>query len=543
MLKTTSLLTVSLLLAATCNWAAEPDAAGQPVVSFQSLLEEMANYNTMARWPDPSFTCKQADSMDRRRRGPDQPNWFVKSDTNFIRVDEVAGRKQFVLMDADGPGAGPGAIVRIFLTSNGPKPGKLLIYLDDSPTPVLEYQALDLQKGNINPGFPLLANQPCYGAANYLGNTSYMPIPYARNCRVTWEEPDGGPAKPCVCYQINYRTYTAGTRVQTLSAEALVQAAGAVRRTNRILTTPPTFVGGTMQALDKTLAPGQSASMNLPAGPAAVRELAVRLRVQDDKQFAQALRSTIIAAEFDGEQTVWCPLGDFYGTGPGLSVVQTWYRNVSADGQMVCRWVMPYARSAKITLHNLSNQQATVQAEAVTEPWKWDGRSMYFHANWHFQAEIQSPPYLDWNFIRIKGRGIYVGDTLAIFNPLPSWYGEGTEKIWVDGDKRPSHMGTGTEDYYNFSWAPRPTFNLPFASHVRMDEARTQGHNVLTRTRNLDGITFQQLLQMDMEIHPWESSKLDYAATTYWYALPGATTNVAPNPEDAARPIPSIPRP
>ena len=535
-----------LLLASTSAWATEPAAADPPGINLQSILEEMLNYAAVARWPEHSFTCKQASSMDPHLKGPGQPGWFDKSADNFVRVEEVAGRKQCVMMDADGPGA----IVRIFLTSNGPKPGKLRIYLDGSPTPVLEYRALDLQQGAFNPGPPLQANQPNHGVDGMIGNYSYLPIPYAKHCRVTWEESDGGLPVTCVCYQINYRTYTADTPVQTFSTEALAEAKGAIRRANRILINPPAHPGGTVLGLEKNLGPEESAPIDLPSGPAAVRELAVRLRVQDEKQLAQALRSTVVSAEFDGEQTVWCPLGDFFGAGPGLSVVQSWYRNVNADGQMVCRWTMPYAKSAKLTFHNLSKQQVSVQAEIATDHWKWDEQSMYFHTNWHFQPEIQSPPqsakpgdYLDWNFITIKGKGMYVGDTLAIFNPLPSWYGEGIEKIWVDGDKLPSHLGTGTEDYYNFSWAPRPTFNGAFASHVRMDEARTLGHNVLTRTRSLDGITFQQLLQMDLEIHPWQSSKLDYAATTYWYALSGATSNVAPNPEGAARVVPNSSRP
>ena len=528
-----------LLFAAASASAAESAALNRPAVSLQSLLEEMLNFDSVARWPEPSFTCKQAESQDRRRKGPDKPDWFVKSDSNFIRVDEVAGRKQYVLMDAEGPGA----IVRIFVTSDSGKPGKMRIYLDRSSTPILEYQAFDLTQCAFNPGSPLVTTQPGYVVNRFGGTVSYVPIPYARNCRVTWEEPDGGPVKPCIVYQINYRTYAADARVETLGPEALTQAAGKLRRVNRLLAAPPVFTGGTLQTLEKTLGLGQSASIALPAGPSAVRELAVRLRVENDKQLAQALRSTIVSAEFDGEQTVWCPLGDFYGAGPGLSVVQTWYRNVSADGQMVCRWVMPYCKSGKITFHNLSNKQVTVQAEAVADRWTWDSRSLLFHANWHSQPQIQSPPYLEWNFIKIEGKGIYVGDTLAIFNPLPSWYGEGTEKIWVDGETFPSHMGTGTEDYYNFSWAPKPTFNLPFASHVRMDEAATQGHNVLTRTRNLDGIPFQRSLQMDMDIMPWKSSKLDYASATYWYAFPGATANVPPNPEDAARPVPSTCRP
>jgi hypothetical protein len=35
----------------------------------------------------------------------------------------------------------------------------------------------------------------------------------------------------------------------------------------------------------------------------------------------------------------------------------------------------------------------------------------------------------------------------------------------------------------------------------------------------------------------WVDTKVDYAATTYWYALPGATSNRAPQPEEAAMAI------
>ncbi|MCY2928250.1 MAG: hypothetical protein NTV86_01905 [Planctomycetota bacterium] len=176
--------------------------AANAVISIESLLEEMLDYDSVARWPEPAFTCVQASSYDRRRKAPDQADWFIKSSENFVRVDEVGGRKCHVMMDA----AGPGAIVRLYLTSHCPKPGKLRIYLDGAPTPVLEYDGLDLMLGEFHPGEPLQANQPSYGLFDHLGNTTYLPIPYARRCLVTWEEPDGGPATPTVCYQINYRT-------------------------------------------------------------------------------------------------------------------------------------------------------------------------------------------------------------------------------------------------------------------------------------------------------------------------------------------------
>lgn len=38
---------------------------------------------------------------------------------------------------------------------------------------------------------------------------------------------------------------------------------------------------------------------------------------------------------------------------------------------------------------------------------------------------------LEWNFATIKGKGVYMGDLLSLYNYSPAWYGEGDEKIWV----------------------------------------------------------------------------------------------------------------
>jgi hypothetical protein len=76
-----------------------------------------------------------------------------------------------------------------------------------------------------------------------------------------------------------------------------------------------------------------------------------------------------------------------------------------------------------------------------------------------------------------------------------------------------------------------------------MDEPLSQGNNVYTRTRTLDAIPFDRSLQFDFEISTWKDSHVDYAATTYWYAAPGATSNRATQPKEARRPVPALPEP
>lgn len=506
-------------------------------VTLESLLAEMVNNERLARWPAPGYACRQSSSFDRRRTGPDQPDWFANNDhSQFDLVLEEGGRKQYVLLDVDGPGA----IVRFWQTTNEKKAGRLRIFLDGAAEAAIEYPAYDLLSGPLDAGPALATAHPGYSRAGAGGNTLYLPIPYASHCRVTWEEADGGEISGPRYYAINYRTYAPGTRVETFSPAAMRRAGAELERVNRLLLAPEAFLGGQAVSLRRTLAPGGSGRVDLPAGPAAVRELRLRATLAGAGDIEQALRGLIVRLSFDGEQTAWCPASDFFGSGVGVNELRSWYRTVEGDGTMTCRWVMPYRSQGHLTLENLGALPVAVDLSVQIAPWAWDERSMHFHTNWRLDPDIKSPPHSDWNYVRIAGRGVYVGDTLALFNPLDTWYGEGNEKIWVDGESFPSHLGTGTEDYYNFSWAPKPVFQTPFANEVRIDRSMTQGHNVLTRTRNLDGIPFERSLQFDIEVIPWQEMHLLYAATTYWYGFAGATSSPEPMPEGATRPIPAI---
>jgi hypothetical protein len=501
-------------------------------VTLDSLLHEMVDVESIARWPEHEFTCKQASSYDRKKVAPDQPGWFANHDnTEYIREEENEGRKEQVMMESDGPGT----LVRFWLTAGGEKEGVLRVYLDDNKEPALTSPAFDLLKSNVQVGEPLAQPHPGY-VPKFGGNTLFLPIPYAKHCKVTWEEK----AKSARYYQINYRTYAAGTEVKTFSLEQVDAAKSLVERVNKTLASPPQPAGGKEESLSQMLPEGAEATLDLPQGPGAVRSLALRIESADSKELERTLRGIIVKLTFDDEVTAWCPATDFFGTAVGINELRSWYRDVERDGTMRCRWVMPYQKSAKLTLLNVGAQPVKATLEATTSTWSWDDRSMHFYAAWHYESGLQTPPASDWNFIKISGRGVYAGDSLALFNPVPTWYGEGDEKIWIDGESFPSHMGTGTEDYYGYSYAPKGIIQTPFNNQVRIDEKRTQGWNVMSRTRNLDGIPFHKSLQFDMELISWKPTTLIYGATTYWYAFPRATTNLKPQPDAAALPVPTL---
>ena len=49
-------------------------------------------------------------------------------------------------------------------------------------------------------------------------------------------------------------------------------------------------------------------------------------------------------------------------------------------------------------------------------------------------------------FIDTKGKGHFVGINYYVHSPTPMWYGEGDDMWFIDGEKSPSLIGTGTED-------------------------------------------------------------------------------------------------
>jgi hypothetical protein len=304
--------------------------------------------------------------------------------------------------------------------------------------------------------------------------------------------------------------------------------------------------GRSLRKAEATLVPGADLAINLPAGGNAVRTLEVQIDPQDAPQ---VLRSAVLEATFDGEPTVWCPLGEFFGCGVRLKPVRDWDRSVAADGKLTARWVMPYRESGRIAVKNLGKTGVSLKLAVAVDSWKWDDRSMHFHATWRHQDPIETKRAagtMDWNYLEASGQGIYVGDTLTVFSPSPAWYGEGDERVYIDGEKMPSHMGTGTEDYHGYAWGMARHFDSPFISMPQRDSAGRddwRGYTTTSRLRLLDGIPWRRSLKFDMEIWDWAATKLAYSAGTFWYALPGAGSNRHPMSEEAAAAIQELPAP
>ncbi|WP_282123106.1 glycoside hydrolase family 172 protein [Algibacter mikhailovii] len=520
-------------------------AQNEKKVSVESLLKDMVDRDAIARFPKTNFRLKQESSYNRASKTPeDTEGWFVnhdynskETDQNFIRIEEINGKKEWVLMDH----VGPGAIVRTWMPFLKPdKPDtdiEIKIYLDGNNEPVFEGNMLGLLDGTSEIPYPL-AHQSLRSAV------SFFPIPYAKSCKITTN------AMPFF-YQFTYRVYDDYTHVKTLTKAGFNKAMPLTKAIGELLLNPKNAKPDNTVSFSTRLGSKKEKSVELPNGTAAIRELSIKL---NNYANPEVTRTVVLKIEFDGEETVWCPIGDFFGSGIGLNPFQGWYRTVGEDGTMTSRWVMPYQKSGKISLVNLGEEPIKVDVEASLGAWQWDENSMYFNAAWRGKYPVPTRPYSDWNYVTLKGRGVYVGDALTVMNPVAKWWGEGDEKIWVDDEDFPSIFGTGTEDYYAYSWGGRSTdfYEHPFhaqpkcyvynkLNRKKTKEKNTSGYSTETRSRALDVMPFSSSLQLDMEIWSWTDCEMGYGVGMYWYGDRETTSNRKPNKNEVLN-VPPLPK-
>jgi hypothetical protein len=516
--------------------------ADHSAVTLETLLREMADPCAAASLPAPAYESLQASSYNRASVHRDKPGWFADSDgTGFIRTENIDGHTEWVLMEHDGPGCITKMWTPFFYYDFNDRQGpNIRIYLDGRPTPVVDESFIGLLTGH---GFL----KPPFGGLTARAGDSYLPIPFAKRCKVTL-------TARSFYYIINYRAYPRGTPVTSFRKEQLTSAAPAIETAGKKLAAAAMVPAQPTGTETFALPPGSKRKIKLPAGPAAVGWFSIRL-TPEEKGDHSYLRSTVLAVDCDGEPTIWCPLGDFFCCADSIHPYHTWQRTVAADGTMTCRWPMPYRQFATLALENRGRHAVQVERRYGMVPWQWNERSLHFHANWRPDDLLPGTPFVDWNFIDIRGRGVYVGDAWTVLNPTQGWWGEGDEKIYVDGAWErgfPTHFGTGSEDYYGWAGGVNPTradeFSMPFLANVRVggvDGDHTRGFNICTRTRSLDAIPFTARLCFDMEASPGTGQRrpadfLGYSAVTFWYARPGAAHNRPPLPQAAARPIMSL---
>ncbi len=519
------------LLAALSAAVITGSCRNEKIITLRSLLKEITLEKTLSRFPDPSYRLVQYSSYDRRSISPDSAGWFANDDyTRFIREETNDGRREFVMLEAEGPGA----IVRWWMTFGNVNAlnSYIRIYIDGQPAPVIEGLAPQLVGGVVLAPEPLSTAVSPLTVPQRRGYNLYLPIPFSEKCKITLENDSvvitPQRSTPSIYYNIDARLYEKGTRVASAIRGIFEADSLPVREcASELLASPHDKVKeGMKRSSGGSFAPGEEYSLSISGRGLAVSSFTLKMTAADT---AETLKHAVIRMRFDGRTTVEVPVGCFFGTGYKYNIYRTRFTLAEADGTLSSSWLMPFRDSCEISVINGTADTISITVTASLYAYKWDASSMYFGASGKEYAAIETAGseknggtglHTDLNIADLRGKGLYAGDAVLVFNSADAWWGEGDEKIYVDGETFPSSFGTGTEDYYGYAWSRPEPFSHPFIAQPSGLGNFHPGMSVNMRYRILDAIPFNESIRVDIELWHWMKTTIDYTATAFYYLIP-----------------------
>ncbi|MEY4511972.1 MAG: hypothetical protein RLZZ450_4094 [Pseudomonadota bacterium] len=481
-----------------------------PTLSWARLLCDTVDLARFTRPPSPAYTARMASSYNRASRQEGGAGWYANDDSGFYLRDEG---DEHVMMEAHGPGV----ITRLW----SPNPtGTLLLYIDDPNVPALAIPMIDLLSGRFRAPW----GKPFVSVAAE-GYSAYFPIPYRSYARVSTT------TAASLYYQVEYRSYPADTPIEAFSTQGLDALVPLARALATYAAAPSSLPALAALPVHEFVLSDATPEQTTTIGPSVLRELTVRGFEPGDER----LRTTRLILTVDGERTVDVPLGDLFGTGPGPRPFESLASSITGD-TLKLRWPMPVRGTLTARVESSTGTVGTL-ALALRHSAGLDDASHVFHARWTGVHTFSSAVADEWTLLHQQGAGWYVGTVLNVGNPTNLWWGEGDEKVFVDGEPCPSRFGTGTEDYFGFGWCSTELFARPWSGQTRADGPANAGRSSMYRWHVADAIPFTRELRFRLEVWHWFKDLYPFTLTedavAYWYGTAGAPAERAPLPTAA----------
>ncbi len=310
------------------------------------------------------------------------------------------------------------------------------------------------------------------------------------------------------------------------------------------------------------IAPGAAHVLMDEAGPGEITHIWLTFLGPEPQEWARNgsadHQEMLLRIYWDGRARpgVEAPVGDFFANcfGKRSEVVSLPVVVEDADSYN-CFWHMPFRKSVRVEIVNQSEKPISllyynidwIKKDSIAED------IPYFHAQYRQEYPVQ--PGRDYVILKTEGKGHYVGTVLAVRTRSPAWFGEGDEKIYIDGEPKPSIWGTGTEDYFLSAWGLKktrtPYFGVPYFDQWGI----VGGHTSAYRWHLADPIVFRSGIKVTLEhfgwISPdenpdykstsWNEREDDYASVAFWYQT-GEPTFAARAPHARERKLPLLDR-
>ena len=479
--------------------------AAPAVHDFTSFVRDLIDLDKLPLL-EGGVTCREWTSFDRDEYRHPGANGDCGQ---YIRV-EPNGEAVMAEMN------GPGCIVRIW--SANPQ-GKIRFYFDGAKTPSYEFDFDQMFRGTISPfKAPIVYKQGGVQSAS----DCYLPMPYAKSCKVTADKKWGQ------YYHIWARTFPRDWQVPTfrlpLSTGEQAAVDAVCRAWDHCGERPlPPAAGSRVLTRHTILEPGKPYQVRDLPGPGIIQ--ALKIKVDSSERYAW--RKVWCEMRWDDAiyPSVAAPLDGLFGTGFQANEYKSLPAGV-VNGEGYLFFPMPFREKAVITL---INQGGKPMAADITVTWvRADGlpdKAAYFYAKWRREERATT---FDFPFLQTQGQGKVVGVSLNIDSPASGWWGEGDEKMWVDGRNWDEIIGTGSEDYFGDAWGLHYQ-QQPFFGTNYLQGTRTCAY----RWHIVDNVPFAKTMKFTIENYP--PFRPDYTSTCFWYALPGQKDFFEPADQYAVR--------
>jgi hypothetical protein len=243
---------------------------------------------------------------------------------------------------------------------------------------------------------------------------------------------------------------------------------------------------------------GKTVTLLDARGPGVVRHVWMTVR---PRERPEVLRGLVLRMYWDDETdpSVEAPLGDFFAVGFGERAEVSSQLVSQQSGGLNCWWPMPFRARARWTVTNTSavNVDSLYAHVDLSRPASVAPTEAYFHAHWHRARTAKENPYV---LLDTRGAGSYVGTVLSMQNleNRSALFLEGDDAFWVDDERAPSIVGTGTEDYFLGGWYfDRGPFSAWSHGATIIDAPR--GRVSAFRWHVVDRIPFQKHLRVTIE--------------------------------------------
>jgi D-arabinan exo alpha-(1,3)/(1,5)-arabinofuranosidase (non-reducing end) len=341
---------------------------------------------------------------------------------------------------------------------------------------------------------------------------------------------------------------------------------GEVRRAGEVKLNPKAEPRGDLDEASNwdnfRVPPGQTHVLLDEQGPGVITHIWITFLGPEPQDWAKQgsanHQEMLLRMYWDGNPrpAVEAPLGDFFACCFGQRREVVSLPVVVDDGDAYnCFWQMPFRKSARIEIVNQSEKPISLLYYNIDwiKKTKLPKDTPYFYAQYRQEYPVEHGK--DYVLLDTKGKGHYVGTVLAVRTRSPSWFGEGDEKIYIDGEPKASIWGTGTEDYFLCAWGLKqtstPYFGVPYFDQWGIDG----GHTSAYRWHLNDPIVFNKGIKVTFEhfgwLSPdenpnhkatsWNERQDDYSSVAFWYQT-GQPTFTARAPDAKERKLPSLER-